>query len=619
MEDKTYIILGVIYLVIAIVLVVAALVLLNKHTRKKLEQILINLEINKNLIISGNILTELNKVGSLINNKKLEERYNNWKERYKQIKDVDIPLLDNKLNDLDSLIKDKKYKEFAKESSDLELEIYYTKSKCDFLLNEIREITLSESKNREIVTNLKKVYREVYLKYNDNKGDYEGLNNTIELQFENIDKLFNSFEITMENNDYSEAPKIVKALSDNIGNMEIIINDASSIILMGKKLIPSKIDNIKEIYDRMTKEGYLLDYLNIDYNIQEAEKKIADVFDRLKVLNVNDSVIELKTILDYFESLYSDFDKEKDAKKNYEKLSHKIAIKNKKLSAVIKNILSKIDEIKYSYDLSDEDILGIDELNLSIKNSKNDYEIIVEKFRGKSFSYSQLYKELELINNRLLILEEKVEQTLKFLSSLKEDEVRAREQLEEIKSILESSKEKMESFKLPVIPSDYYVELSEAVDAIENMATELKKKPIHKWQKENKRYISITGMRKEEGGNRAGIKGCILTNKKGNIVKFHPLLVVNDDFENWFINKYNIELCKLYREPFNFKRTGCKGCPFSLDLQEQLDTMAMYLPSEKKQCEMIWKPVYQEYRRLGYRLRKDKGQMSIFDFVEKGE
>ena len=478
MEDKTYIILGVIYLVIAIVLVVAALVLLNKHTRKKLEQILINLEINKNLIISGNILTELNKVGSLINNKKLEERYNNWKERYKQIKDVDIPLLDNKLNDLDSLIKDKKYKEFAKESSDLELEIYYTKSKCDFLLNEIREITLSESKNREIVTNLKKVYREVYLKYNDNKGDYEGLNNTIELQFENIDKLFNSFEITMENNDYSEAPKIVKALSDNIGNMEIIINDASSIILMGKKLIPSKIDNIKEIYDRMTKEGYLLDYLNIDYNIQEAEKKIADVFDRLKVLNVNDSVIELKTILEYFESLYSDFDKEKDAKKNYEKLSHKIAIKNKKLSAIIKNILSKIDEIKYSYDLSDEDILGIDELNLSIKNSKNDYEIIVEKFRGKSFSFSQLYKELELINNRLLILEEKVEQTLKFLSSLKEDEVRAREQLEEIKNILESSKEKMESFKLPVIPSDYYVELSEAVDAIENMAIELNKKPI---------------------------------------------------------------------------------------------------------------------------------------------
>lgn len=152
----------------------------------------------------------------------------------------------------------------------------------------------------------------------------------------------------------------------------------------------------------------------------------------------------------------------------------------------------------------------------------------------------------------------------------------------------------------------------------EKCCTKLKKDPTKKWQKENNRSIVLTGMRKEEGGAREKLT-CIITDKQNKLVKFHPLVVVNDEFENWFINKYNIELCKLYREPFNFKRTGCKGCPYSLDLQEQLDTMAMYLPNEKKQCEMIWKPVYQEYRRLGYRLRKDKGQMSIFDFVEKGE
>ena len=150
----------------------------------------------------------------------------------------------------------------------------------------------------------------------------------------------------------------------------------------------------------------------------------------------------------------------------------------------------------------------------------------------------------------------------------------------------------------------------------EKCCTKLKKDPTKKWQKENNRSIVLTGMRKEEGGAREKLT-CIITDKQNKLVKFHPLVVVNDEFENWFIDKYNIELCKLYREPFNFKRTGCKGCPYSLDLQEQLDTMAMYLPNEKKQCEMIWKPVYQEYRRLGYRLRKDTGQMSIFDFVEK--
>ena len=247
---------------------------------------------------------------------------------------------------------------------------------------------------------------------------------------------------------------------------------------MGKKLIPDKIEDVKKIYDRMTKEGYLLDYLNIDYNISEAEKKLADIFDRLKVLNVNDSIIELKTILDYFDGLYGDFDKEVEAKKNYDSLSRKIAIKNKKLSAIIKNIISKIEDIKFSYDLLDEDVKVIDDLNLTIKGLQNDYDIIIENFRNKSFSYSQLYKELELINNRVSVTEEKVEQTVKFLSSLKDDEIRAREQLDEIKNILESSKEKMESFKLPIIPKDYYVELSEANDALDNMIDELNKKPI---------------------------------------------------------------------------------------------------------------------------------------------
>lgn len=478
MEDKTYIILGIAYLILAIILVVVVLVLINKHNKKKLQGILTNLELDKNLIISANILTELNKVGSLINNKNLEIKYNNWKERYKQIKEVDMPSLENKLNDLEALIRDKKYKDFVKDSSKLELEIYYIKSKSDFLLDEIREITLSESKNREIVTKLKKDYRDIYLKYNNSPSDYEGINNTIELQFENIDKLFNAFELAMENNDYSEASKIVKALTDNIGNIGIIIDEASSIILMGKKLIPDKIEDVKKIYDRMTKEGYLLDYLNIDYNISEAEKKLADIFDRLKVLNVNDSIIELKTILDYFDGLYGDFDKEVEAKKNYDSLSRKIAIKNKKLSAIIKNIISKIEDIKFSYDLLDEDVKVIDDLNLTIKGLQNDYDIIIENFRNKSFSYSQLYKELELINNRVIVTEEKVEQTVKFLSSLKDDEIRAREQLDEIKNILESSKEKMESFKLPIIPKDYYVELSEANDALDNMIDELNKKPI---------------------------------------------------------------------------------------------------------------------------------------------
>lgn len=92
--------------------------------------------------------------------------------------------------------------------------------------------------------------------------------------------------------------------------------------------------------------------------------------------------------------------------------------------------------------------------------------------------------------------------------------------------------------------------------------------------------------------------------KGKRILKFKPLNPVSDEFEKWYVDTRNIKLCKLYYPPYNFHRTGCKGCPYNIDLQRSLDEMKKQLPNEYKQCEIIWKPVYDEYRRLGYRLKK---------------
>ena len=137
----------------------------------------------------------------------------------------------------------------------------------------------------------------------------------------------------------------------------------------------------------------------------------------------------------------------------------------------------------------------------------------------------------------------------------------------------------------------------------------MKKNTTHRFERERERTILITGMQQSEGGQREHISCTVF--RDGKMVKFHPLAKVNDEWEQWFIDKYNIQLCKLYYDPYNFQRTGCKGCPFALNLQEELEVMEKYLPNERKQCEIIWKPVYDEYRRIGYRLKKDE-QLKLF-------
>lgn len=71
----------------------------------------------------------------------------------------------------------------------------------------------------------------------------------------------------------------------------------------------------------------------------------------------------------------------------------------------------------------------------------------------------------------------------------------------------------------------------------DNCCRKMKKEPAHRYEKESGKSIVLTGMRQAEGGQRASIKGCAITDKDGNLKKFHPLLVVSDEWENWYVER----------------------------------------------------------------------------------
>lgn len=133
----------------------------------------------------------------------------------------------------------------------------------------------------------------------------------------------------------------------------------------------------------------------------------------------------------------------------------------------------------------------------------------------------------------------------------------------------------------------------------------LKEEPIQEWKKANGKLYDIIGIMRAEGGRRESAK-CLAFKPNGKLRAFQPLVPVSLEWEEWFIKKYKIKLCSLYYPPYNFTRTGCKGCPFILNLQEELETLSRLAPREREQCETIWKPVYDEYRRIGYRLKKEE-------------
>lgn len=149
-----------------------------------------------------------------------------------------------------------------------------------------------------------------------------------------------------------------------------------------------------------------------------------------------------------------------------------------KMNKIVNEIFEQLDEIKSVYNLTQEKIDVLYQIKEELENVNEDYKVLLDHTSNNAFAYSKLTHEIEKLATRIAALEESLDSILDNLGNMRDDEIRARQQLEEIKSILKESKNKIKEYNLPIIPNNYFVELNEAQIAIKEIIKELDRKPI---------------------------------------------------------------------------------------------------------------------------------------------
>ena len=466
------------YVIIAILLVSIALLYIKRKRLKEYRNTLELLDKKKNEIGSAPVVSELAKLETIVKNDKIEEKYKKWFNTFENIKNNNINKINDMIIDLDSLLDRREINNFNLEIAKTELEIYKARQATDTLLDEIKEINLSEEKYRKIITKLKTRYRELNDKFNNTKDEYEQIATPIELQFENIEKLFQDFEYYMEQNDYQEVYHIVKGIDIMIDHMGIVVEEVPDLVLLANRVIPKKIEQITEEYKDLKNKKFPLKHLKIEYNVEESLKNVNKILDRIKVLNLENCMFELKTMLEYLDSLFDEFELERQSKKEYEDSKDVFEKKLEKTTEVVNNIYLQMDDIKSMYDLTDNDVKTIDVVNIKTNEINEEYKNLIKSAPRKRTPYSQLAKDIQGYISRLKEVEDELDVALKNLGNLYDDEVRAREQLDEIQELLKQAKARIRSYKLPIISDNYFVELQEANESILEIIKELERKPI---------------------------------------------------------------------------------------------------------------------------------------------
>lgn len=151
-----------------------------------------------------------------------------------------------------------------------------------------------------------------------------------------------------------------------------------------------------------------------------------------------------------------------------------------------------------------------------------------------------------------------------------------------------------------------------------------KKRPAHKIKHDLKCDLSITGVRKFEGGMRQiAYKSCFRAGEKYD--EYMPVFWYRDDDKREYEEHFNIKHSKCYEE-YGMRRTGCTGCPFGRLLDKELEILETYEPNLHKAAMNVFKDSYEYtmmYKEFVKKMDAEKAkegfkQINIFELLNDG-
>lgn len=126
-----------------------------------------------------------------------------------------------------------------------------------------------------------------------------------------------------------------------------------------------------------------------------------------------------------------------------------------------------------------------------------------------------------------------------------------------------------------------------------------KKDLLHDAMNEGNYDLNIYGVRKAEGGARAhAYKNCYSCNEN-KYDEYRPIFWYKDENKTAYEEYYGIQHSDCY-SVYGLLRTGCCGCPYSRNLQQELEIIQKFEPKLYKAVTNVFKDSY-EYTKLYYK------------------
>lgn len=436
------------------------------------------------------VLEELTKVKQLNMIGQTEELFERWRKEWDDIVTTELPDIEELLFDTESYIDKYNFPKAKKTQDTIRMKMESVDKRIDTILEELNNLVGSEEKNRTEIEDLKESYRlskKNLLAHRHTFGDTE---KKIETMLHETSELFIAYDEKTNNGDYLEAREIVYKIQDRLTTITYLIEKIPPLLIECQTKLPEQLDELKDGYVDMIEQGYILEHLQMEEEIENLTNELASTENEIKEGNVEVVEKVISEIQEKLDLLYDLLEKEVLAK-NY--CSNNMMATKDILEDVQQGnaqLQVEVGLLQKNYNLDNEDI----ELQFKLEKRLNflfkQYEVLEHKLMKESAAHTLLGEELKELKEQLenASLEQKA--LFEKLHALRKDEVSAHNRLSELSKQVADAVRRVTNSNLPGVTDEYNELVHEAKESIDEVKRMLERTPLN--MVEVKRIIDLT-------------------------------------------------------------------------------------------------------------------------------
>lgn len=464
--------------VIGAILAIIIIMIIGLSLRKKMYRAIDEHEARKISLVNQNVAEELSKMKELNIEGDAKEKFERWKDAWEAILAEDVAAIEEQLEQTEKMTDQFNIPGAKKSLGEIAEGLDAAGEKVNVILTELHELLETETANRREIKQLEPMLLQLRKKLTQNHYLYQKAEARFDIDLDEIHNGFTAYEAMIEAGNYIQATEIVKLIKDRLTYLEEEIETYPALYKQCKHDLPSELDELYRGIMQMKEEGYLIDHLELEKEINVYQAQLLDMVLALEKTGNGPAKQRAAEIETRVQEMYQQLEKEAIDKNfvtsklpNYERAFEKFEVQ-------FIDTKKEVTRLKKAYYFEDSDLEKYMSLEKMVTQLQDQFMTLARKVEGNKEAHSKIRNELEEGFRQLQEIEVEHEDFRERIENLRKDEIEARDQLQQMNETIFKTNRKVRNSNLPGVPDYIWTMIEEASKKSDNVLRALDEQPL---------------------------------------------------------------------------------------------------------------------------------------------